>query len=128
MIYADDLAYVHHAGFGDYARRAAPELTRLLSRRAPFSPARRGRSLVVEFGCGGGTTAAYLSDRGFSVLGVDQSPAMVKLVTSPGAAPMSGRTTARCSASLRAPLARWSLAASCSSTSWNPPAAAPMMG
>ncbi len=33
MIYADDLAYVHHAGFGDYARRAAPEVD------APARPA-----------------------------------------------------------------------------------------
>jgi SAM-dependent methyltransferase len=87
MIYADDLAYVHHAGFGDYARRVAPELARLLARRPQFSPTRRGRSLVVEFGCGGGTTAAYLSAHGFRVLGVDQSPAMVKLArkTAPGA-------------------------------------------
>jgi SAM-dependent methyltransferase len=87
VIYADDLAYVHHVGFGDYARRAAPELTRVLAGRAPFSRARRGRSLVVEFGCGGGTTAAYLSDHGFNVLGVDQSPSMVKLArrTAPGA-------------------------------------------
>ena len=72
MIYADDLAYVHHAGFSDDARRAAPEVMRLLARRSPFAP-RRGRSLVVEFGCGGGTTAAYLAAHGFSVLGVDQS-------------------------------------------------------
>jgi SAM-dependent methyltransferase len=87
MIYADDLAYVHHAGFGDYARRAAPEVVRLLARRPAFSPRRRGGSLVVEFGCGGGTTAAYLADHGFRVLGVDQSPAMVKLArrTAPGA-------------------------------------------
>jgi SAM-dependent methyltransferase len=79
VIYADDLAYVHHTGFGDYARRAAPELADLLARRRPFTPARRGRSLVVEFGCGGGTTAARLTGRGFRVLGVDQSRAMVKL-------------------------------------------------
>jgi SAM-dependent methyltransferase len=79
MIYADDLAYVHHAGFGDYARRAAPEVMRLLARRPAFAPARRRASLVVEFGSGGGTTAAYLADHGFSVLGIDQSPAMVKL-------------------------------------------------
>jgi SAM-dependent methyltransferase len=92
MIYAADLAYVHHAGFGDYARRAAPEVMRLLARRSPFSPTRRGRSLVVEFGCGGGTTAAYLADHGFRVLGVDQSPAMVKLArkAAPGARFQSG--------------------------------------
>jgi SAM-dependent methyltransferase len=87
MIYADDLAYVHHAGFSDYAARAAPELARLLARRAPFSSGRRGRSLVVEFGCGGGTTAAYLAGHGFRVHGVDPSPAMLRLArqTAPGA-------------------------------------------
>jgi SAM-dependent methyltransferase len=79
MMYAADLAYVHHAGFSDYARRAAPEIVRLLARRSPFRPARRGRSLVVEFGSGGGTTAACLTGHGFRVLAVDQSRAMVKL-------------------------------------------------
>lgn len=79
MIYADDLAHVHHAGFGDYARRAAPEIARLLARRPPFAPGRRRRSLVVEFGSGGGTTAAYLANRGYRVVGIDQSPAMVRL-------------------------------------------------
>ena len=29
-LYATDLAYIHHAGFGDFARRAAPELIRIL--------------------------------------------------------------------------------------------------
>ena len=87
MIYADDLAYVHHSGFGEYARRAAPELTRLLGRRRPFAATRRDNPLVVEFGCGGGTTAAYLANRGFRVLGIDQSPAMVRLArkTAPAA-------------------------------------------
>ena len=79
MIYAADLAYVHHAGFSEYARRTAPEIVRLLTRRRGFSPALRSGSLIVEFGCGGGTTARYLTDHGFRVYGVDQSPAMVKL-------------------------------------------------
>ena len=104
MIYADDLAYVHHAGFGDYARRAAPEVIRLLARRSPFSPTRRGRSLVVEFGCGGGTMAAYLANHGFKVLGIDQSPAMVRLArrTAPGArfhqGTLAGTRIPRCAA------------------------------
>jgi SAM-dependent methyltransferase len=82
MIYGLDLAYVHHAGFSEYARRAAPEIARLLKRRRGFSPALRHRSLVVEFGCGGGITARYLTEHGFKVFGVDQSPAMVKLARS----------------------------------------------
>jgi SAM-dependent methyltransferase len=79
VIYAADLAHVHHAGFGDYARRAAPEVARQLARRSPFAPARRARSSVVEFGCGAGSTAAWLTGRGFRVLGIDQSRAMVAL-------------------------------------------------
>ena len=79
MMYGNDLAYVHHAGFSEYARRTAPEIVRLLTPRRGISPAIRGGSLIVEFGCGGGTTARYLTDHGFRVYGVDQSPAMVKL-------------------------------------------------
>jgi SAM-dependent methyltransferase len=78
MIYGADLAYVHHAGFSEYARRTAPEIARLLAACQPFSA--RGRSSpVIEFGCGGGTTAGYLSRRGFDVLGIDLSTAMVAL-------------------------------------------------
>lgn len=78
MIYGADLAYVHHAGFSEYARRTAPEIARLLAACQPFS-ARRRSSPVIEFGCGGGTTAEYLSRRGFDVLGIDLSAAMVAL-------------------------------------------------
>ena len=60
MIYAADLAYVHHAGFSEYARRTAPEIVGLLTRRRGFSRALRSGSLIVEFGCGGGTTAQLL--------------------------------------------------------------------
>ena len=79
MIYGADLAYVHHAGFSEYARRTAPEIARLLAAGRLFSrQARRGLP-VIEFGSGGGTTARYLSSRGFDVLGFDQSAAMVRL-------------------------------------------------
>jgi SAM-dependent methyltransferase len=37
------------------------------------------RGFVVEFGCGGGTVARHLTDHGYSVLGIDQSPAMIRL-------------------------------------------------
>jgi SAM-dependent methyltransferase len=79
MIYGADLAYVHHAGFGEYARRTAPEIARILAACEPFSrQARRGLP-VIEFGSGAGTMARYLSNRGFDVRGFDQSPAMVQL-------------------------------------------------
>jgi SAM-dependent methyltransferase len=79
MIYGADLAYVHHAGFSEYARRTAPEIARLLAACQPFSRQARRSLPVIEFGVGGGTTARYLSRRGFDVLGFDQSPAMVTL-------------------------------------------------
>jgi SAM-dependent methyltransferase len=79
MIYGADLAYVHHAGFSEYARRTAPEIARLITRLEPFSTTSRQRSRVIEFGSGGGTTARYLGARGLDVCGFDQSPAMVAL-------------------------------------------------
>jgi SAM-dependent methyltransferase len=73
VIYAGELAYVHDAGFSGYAASAAPQIARLLARRG----IRRGR--VVEIGCGGGTVAKQLVDFGYEVLGIDQSPAMIRL-------------------------------------------------
>jgi SAM-dependent methyltransferase len=73
VIYAADLAYVHQAGFDEYATRAAPVIAKLLRGRG----LRRGH--VVEFGCGGGTLAAHLTSLGYDVLGVDQSPAMIRM-------------------------------------------------
>ena len=78
MIYTEDLAYVHDAGFDDYARRAAPEIVRLLRRRLPRHGS-KGRPMVVEFGCGGGTLAGRLTADGFDVLGIDQSRAMIRI-------------------------------------------------
>jgi SAM-dependent methyltransferase len=71
--YARDLAYIHDAGFGEFAARAAPEIVRLLRARG----IRRGR--IVEIGCGAGTVARVLADAGFEVLGIDVSPAMIRL-------------------------------------------------
>jgi SAM-dependent methyltransferase len=71
--YGDDLAYVHDAGFGDFARRAAPGLVRML-RGAGISG-----GLVVDLGCGSGIWAAALVRSGYDVLGLDPSPAMLAL-------------------------------------------------
>ena len=79
MIYGAELAYVHHAGFNEYARRSAPEIARVLAACQPFSGTGRRSFPVIEFGCGGGTTAEYLSRRGFDVVGIDLSAAMVAL-------------------------------------------------
>jgi SAM-dependent methyltransferase len=71
--YGRDLAYIHDAGFGEFAARAAPALVRLLRARG----IRRG--LVVEFGCGGGTVARALTEAGYGALGIDISAAMIRL-------------------------------------------------
>jgi SAM-dependent methyltransferase len=72
--YAEDLAYIHDAGFGGFARGAAPGLARLLKKaRARF---------VVELGCGSGAAAGRLVRSGHDVLGIDASPAMIRLARS----------------------------------------------
>ncbi len=72
-IYQKDLAYIHHTGFGDFSRQAGPELLRLL--RAVGVP----RGTLLDLGCGSGIWAALARRSGFSVVGVDQSAAMVRL-------------------------------------------------
>jgi SAM-dependent methyltransferase len=72
-VYSADLAYVHDAAFGDVARRAAPEILRLLRDRG----IRRGH--IVEVGCGSGIAAACFAARGYTVTGTDVSPAMIRL-------------------------------------------------
>jgi len=80
-LYTNDLAHIHHAGFGGFARGAGPGLLRLL-RRAGL---RRGP--LVDLACGSGLWAATAQRAGFDVIGVDISPAMIRLAkrTAPGA-------------------------------------------
>jgi len=84
--YTPDLAYIHDAGFGDLARAAAGEVIRMLRARG----IRDG--LVVELGCGSGIGAAELVRAGYDVLGVDISPAMIRLAraNAPGARFVTG--------------------------------------
>src|SRR5207253_4438511 len=63
----------HDAGFARFAHRAAPELIQILRRHA----IRRGR--IVDVGCGSGPLARHLVDAGYDVLGIDDSPAMIRL-------------------------------------------------
>jgi len=72
-VYSADLAYVHDAAFGEVARRAAPAIVRLLRDRG----IRRGH--ILEVGCGSGIAAACFVARGYTVTGVDVSPAMIRL-------------------------------------------------
>lgn len=71
--YGPDLAYIHHAGFGEFAESAAPGLIEILWKHGI-----RG-GLVVEAGCGSGVLARELTRAGFDVLGFDASPAMIAL-------------------------------------------------
>jgi SAM-dependent methyltransferase len=72
-MYSVDLAYIHEAGFGDFARQVAPEIGRLI-RNAGIA---RGR--IVEFGCGSGAVAGHLHALGYDVRAFDISPAMIRL-------------------------------------------------
>jgi SAM-dependent methyltransferase len=71
--YRSDLAYIHDAGFGDFARKAAPGLLAILRRAGIRS------GLVVDLGCGSGIWAAELIRRRYDVLGIDISRAMIDL-------------------------------------------------
>jgi SAM-dependent methyltransferase len=71
--YDQDLAFVHDAGFGGFARAAAPGVLALLARAGVAS----GR--VLDLGCGSGIWAERLLERGYDVVGIDISPAMIRL-------------------------------------------------
>lgn len=71
--YDTDLAYIHHVGYSDYVRTAAPGLLAILRSNGIE------HGLVVDLGCGGGLWARELTSRGYDALGIDISPAMVAL-------------------------------------------------
>jgi SAM-dependent methyltransferase len=71
-VYAEDLAYIQHTGYGGFARRAAPGLLALL-RGAGI---RRG--LVVDLGCGAGVWLSALARAGYDGFGIDASRALLR--------------------------------------------------
>src|SRR2546426_7956737 len=71
--YNSDLAYIHDAGFGDFAKNSAPGLLQILHNSGLAS------GLVVDLGCGSGIWAAELSRAGYDVLGIDISQAMIDI-------------------------------------------------
>lgn len=79
--YRDDLALVHHLGFGFHADACAPGIVKLLE------PVRERDGLVVEIGCGSGLLTAHLLAAGLRVVATDASDAMLNLARSsaPGA-------------------------------------------
>jgi SAM-dependent methyltransferase len=85
-LYGADLAHVHDAAFGDWARDAAPFVLARL-RQAGIADGR-----VVDLGCGSGIWAAELLAAGYEVLGVDASAEMLALARrrAPGAELVQG--------------------------------------
>lgn len=73
MIYGEDLAYVHHVGFGRVATNAAPGVVSALRRAGCVG------GLVVDLGCGSGLLAKLLLRARYAVLGIDRSTAMITL-------------------------------------------------
>jgi SAM-dependent methyltransferase len=71
--YQDDLAYIHDAGYGDFAREAAPGLLHILGQGG----IRKGR--VIDLGYGSGVWARQLVNAGYEVLGIDLSAALIDL-------------------------------------------------
>jgi SAM-dependent methyltransferase len=71
--YREDLAYIHHAGFSDFARSSASGVIAILAKHG----IRRG--LLLDVGCGSGVLARELTRAGFEILGFDASPAMIEL-------------------------------------------------
>jgi SAM-dependent methyltransferase len=71
--YRQDLACIHDAGYGHFARAAAPVLREALRKRGLDS------GLIVDLGCGSGILAAELSQAGYDLLGFDLSQSMIAL-------------------------------------------------
>ena len=66
--YRDDLAYIHDAGFGGFARAAAPVLVDAL-RRSGITD-----GLVIDLGCGSGILSHAMSRGRLSTFWVSISP------------------------------------------------------
>ena len=79
-MYSTDLAFIHDAGFNEFAERASPEVARILARHG-IRPSGSSRmpTRIVEVGCGSGTLARHLVGEGYAVVGFDISSAMLQL-------------------------------------------------
>ncbi len=71
--YREDLAWIHDAGFSGFALHSATGVLALLRRNGIDG------GLVVDLGCGSGVWARHLGFAGYDVVGVDISPAMIRL-------------------------------------------------
>ncbi len=71
--YRDNLALIHHRGFGFHADACAPGILDLLA------PVLGRDGLVVELGCGSGLLTQHLVEAGHNVVATDASEAMLDL-------------------------------------------------
>lgn len=71
--YGDDLAHVHDTGYSRFINESAPGILSLLA------STKIQDGTVVDLGCGAGRLSAALARAGYQVIGVDVSPAMVRL-------------------------------------------------
>lgn len=71
--YRDDLALVHHLGFGFHAEACAPGILALLE------PLLEREGLVLELGCGSGLLTQRLVSAGHRVIATDASSSMLDL-------------------------------------------------
>lgn len=71
--YRQDLATVHHRGFGFHAAACAPGIVDFLA------PVRARQGLVLEFGCGSGLLTRELTAAGHRVIATDASLAMLEI-------------------------------------------------
>lgn len=71
--YDEDLAYVHSVAFSDLSLAAGEHVLDLLRSEGI------GSGLIVDLACGSGQWVARASGAGFDALGVDVSPAMLRL-------------------------------------------------
>jgi len=70
-LYGNDLAYIQHRGFSDFARSASSGVLNIF-RRAGITTGH-----VVDLGCGDGTWLRILTQNGFAATGIDQSSRLV---------------------------------------------------
>jgi SAM-dependent methyltransferase len=73
LYYRDDLARVHHLGFGFHADRCAAGILELLA------PIRDRNGLVLELGCGSGHLTRHLLGAGHRIVATDASLSMLAI-------------------------------------------------
>lgn len=72
--YRDDLAWIHHTGYGGYVANAQRGIVQRLKAHGL-----RPEQGVLDVGCGSGLLARALLAEGYAVSGIDPSPAMIEL-------------------------------------------------